>query len=226
MNPAPHPPQPLRTHRARFASGLVVLVPLVVTILFLRFVFSLTASLLLPFIDPAVEHWPWIWRAALSVGILVAAVYLLGVLATHVVGRRILEMGERIVLRLPFVKVIYSASKQVAAAFQTSQSRAFKSVVFIDFPSQGLRSLGFLTARFQGKDGTPMCSVFVPTTPNPTTGFLQIVPEADVEATGLSLEEGFKMVMSLGTLVPPSVGSAAGGAGSLPPDAGAPPLTP
>jgi uncharacterized membrane protein len=179
----------LRRFRTRLASGLLVLVPLVVTIVVLRFVFTTTASILLPFIDPAVEDWPWLWRAALSIGILVVSVYLLGELATNIAGRRLLEMGESVVLRVPFVKVIYSASKQVAAAFQGSHSKAFKSVVMVEFPRKDMHALGFLTSTFTRDDGSRLSSVFVPTTPNPTTGFLQVLPEKDVVRTGLTVEE-------------------------------------
>lgn len=192
--------------RTRFASGLVALVPVVVTILVLRFVFNFTASILLPVIDPAVEHWPWVWRAGLSITTLFLGVYLLGEVTTHVVGRRVLEIGERVVLRLPFVKVIYSASKQVAAAFRGSGAKAFQSVVLVEFPRPGMKAVAFRTASFTRADGSRWNSIFIPTTPNPTTGFLQVVPEADVETTSLTVEEGVKMVMSLGALAPDLIG--------------------
>lgn len=197
----------LRRIRARFASGLIALVPVVVTILVLRFVFNFTASILLPVLDPAIEDWPWLWRAGLSFVTLIAVVYLLGELATHVIGRRVLDLGESVVLRVPFVKVIYSASKQVAAAFQGTRSKAFKAVVFVEFPRPGMKAIGFLTSTFTREDGTRWVSVFIPTTPNPTTGFLQVVSESDVEQTGLTVEEGVKMIMSLGALAPDLLGA-------------------
>ena len=192
--------------RTRFASGLVALVPIVVTIVVLRFVFTFTASILLPVIDPAVADWPWVWRAGLSVATLLVGIYLLGELATHVVGRRVLDLGERILLRVPFVKVIYSASKQVAAAFRGTGSGAFKSVVFVDFPRPGMKAVAFLTSTFTRSDGSQWNSVFIPTTPNPTTGFLQVMPASDVELTSLTVEDGVKMIMSLGALAPGMLG--------------------
>lgn len=191
-----------RRLRTRMASGLVVLIPLVVTIAVIRFFFTFTSGILLPFLDPALANWPAAGRAALSLLILLIAVYVLGEIAMNVVGRRVLGLGERLVLKLPFVKVIYSASKQVVATFQGQGSEAFKSVVFVEFPHPGMRSVGFVTSRIEREDGTTWSLVFVPTTPNPTTGFLQLVPTDRVVPAGISVEDGVKLVMSLGVLTP------------------------
>jgi uncharacterized membrane protein len=184
------------------ASGFVVLVPLVITVAVIRFLFVFTSGILLPVIDPAFADWPWLGRAALSLLILLVAIYILGALATNIVGRRVLSLGESVVLRLPFVKVVYSVSKQVVAAFQGRGSEAFKSVVLVEFPHPGTKAIGFVTARIKREDGSVWNTVFVPTTPNPTTGFLQLVPQERLEKTGYTVEEGIKMVMSLGVLVP------------------------
>jgi uncharacterized membrane protein len=193
-------------------SGLVVLIPLVVTVAVIRFLFNFTSGILLPIVDPAVDNWPAGARAALSFAILIVVIYLLGLVARNIVGRRILQFGEGVVLRVPFVKVIYSVSKQVVAAFQGQQSKAFKSVVFIEFPRPGMRAVGFLTGEVEMADGSRWSTVFVPTTPNPTTGFLQIVPTDDVVRTDYTVEEGIKLIMSLGALVPGTGGVMAGSA--------------
>ena len=188
--------------RTRMTQGLVALIPIVVTVFAVRFLFDLTSGILLPFIDPALEQWPTLWRAALSTAVLLALIYILGEVSAAVVGRRLLNLGEKVVLRVPLVRVVYRASKQVAEAFQGPGNRAFKAVVFVEFPRPGMRAVGFLTGRMTGQDGSALCTIFVPTTPNPTTGFLQIVPEADLVPTDYTVEEGVKMVMSLGVLVP------------------------
>lgn len=198
LTPLPRPPR----FKTRMASGLVVLIPLVITVGVIRFLFEFTSGILLPFIDPALADWPVLARAALSFAILLLVVYLLGALATNIVGRRVLALGERVVLRLPFVKVVYSVSKQIVAAFQGQGARAFKSVVFVEFPQPGMRAIGFVTSSMRRPDGSEWSTVFVPTTPNPTTGFLQLVPADALEQTGYTVEEGIKMVMSLGVLVP------------------------
>lgn len=186
------------------ASGLVAVVPIVVTVAVLRFLFSATSSVLLPVVTPAAEEWPPWAHAALSFAILLGAIYLVGEVATNLVGRRLLGLVESLVLRVPFVKVIYSASKQVAAAFQGRKARAFRSVVYVDFPAPGMRAIGFVTGDMTDPTGTACHTVFVPTTPNPTTGFLQIVPVEKVVKTSYSVEDGIKMIMSLGVLVPRS----------------------
>jgi uncharacterized membrane protein len=198
-NPLPRPPH----FKARMASGLVVLIPLVVTFAIIRFLFDFTSGILLPVVDPAVATWPRGARAALSLLILIVVTYVLGTVARHVVGRRILGLGESVVLRLPFVKVIYSASKQVVSAFQGQQSKAFKAVVFVEFPRPGMKAVGFVTGQVELEDGSAWETVFVPTTPNPTTGFLQLVPLGAAMRTDYTVEEGVKMVMSLGVLTPP-----------------------
>lgn len=198
LAPLPRPPR----FKTRMASGLVVLVPLVITLAVVRFLFDFTSGILLPVIDPALADWPALARAAISLLILLVVVYLLGALATNIVGRRLLSLGESLVLRLPFVKVVYSVSKQVVAAFQGEGRQAFKSVVFVEFPQPGMKAVGFVTARMEREDGSVWSTVFVPTTPNPTTGFLQLVPQEELEQTGYTVEEGIKMVMSLGVLVP------------------------
>jgi uncharacterized membrane protein len=198
--------------RSRMASGVVALVPLVITVYVLRALFGLTAGILLPFIDPAVEHWPWLLRAGLSLAVLLVGIYFLGELAQNFVGRRVLQLGEEVLLRVPFVKVIYRASKQVVSAFQKPNSAAFKSVVLIEFPRRGTRVVAFLTNTFTLADGALWHSVFVPTTPNPTTGFLQFLPAQDVIHTDFNVEDAFKMIMSLGMLAPEDMeGLLAGG---------------
>lgn len=178
------------------------MIPIVVTIGVFRLLFGFTASILLPFTGSATETWPPAARTALSIGILLLAVYLLGEFTTNFVGRRILGFGESIVLRMPFVKVVYSASKQVVAAFERREARAFKSVVLVEFPRPGMRAVGFVTGQVKDASGDSWTTVFVPTTPNPTTGFLQIVPDQELVQTSYTVEEGIKMVMSLGVLMP------------------------
>jgi uncharacterized membrane protein len=183
---------------------MVALVPIVVTLAVLRFVFNLTAAVLLPVVEPVfgVGTWPTAARTAVSLAVLIVGVYLLGEFATNFVGRRILALGESLVLRVPFVKAVYSASKQIVGALQLREGQAFKSVVFIEFPRPGMKAVGFVTSSVSDEAGETWTTVFVPTTPNPTTGFLQIVPQGELVHTGYTIEEGIKMVMSLGVLVP------------------------
>lgn len=197
--------KPLGRIRSRLVSGVAVLVPLFITIFILRALFGFTAGILLPILDPAVDHWPGWARAALALAILILIVFVLGELAAHLVGRRIISLGEAVLLRVPVVRVIYKASRQVVSAFGGKERSAFRSVVLIEFPHPGMRSIGFVTSSFEKADGSSWRTVFVPTTPNPTTGFLQILPASSVAPTDFSVEEAFQMVMSLGVLSPPSL---------------------
>ena len=131
--------------RVRMAQGMVALVPVLVTVVVLRFLLGFTAGILLPLVDPAVDHWPFVARAGLSLALLLLGLYLLGELTSRVVGRRILTLGETVVLKVPFVRTVYRAAKQVMDAFQGPGARAFKSVVYIEFPRPGMRAVGFVT---------------------------------------------------------------------------------
>ncbi len=192
--------------RARVLSGLVVLVPLFLTIWVLRAILRFLASLTLPFFGTALAAWPPLAREALAALIVLAVLYVLGEITAMVVGRRLVGLGEAMLLRVPLARVIYGASKQVVEAFQTTQASQFSSVVAIDFPQPGFRSLGFLTGRLDRPGSDPLVTVFVPTTPNPTTGFLQILPASQATELDMSVEDAIKMIMSLGVLAPKDLG--------------------
>jgi uncharacterized membrane protein len=194
--------KPLGRIRSRLVSGVAALVPLFITIFVLRALFGFTAGILLPILDPAIDHWPAAAKIALSLVVLLLTVYALGELTAHMVGRRIISLAEEILLRVPVVRVIYKASRQVVSAFERKDRSAFRSVVMVEFPRPGMRSIGFITSSFESSDGSSWNTVFVPTTPNPTTGFLQILRASEVVATDFTVEEAFQMVMSLGVLSP------------------------
>ncbi|HSW28575.1 MAG TPA: DUF502 domain-containing protein [Longimicrobiales bacterium] len=141
-------------------------------------------------------------------------IYPLGEVTHNLVGRRVLQLGEEVLLRVPFVKVVCRAPKQVVTAFQKPNSAAFKSVALVEFPRKGMHSVGFLTNTFTQADGTFWHPVFVPTTPNPTTGFLEFLPAEDVIHTDLTVEDAFKLVMSLGVLTPERMGDLLAGRGT------------
>ena len=194
--------KPLGRIGSRLVSGIAVLIPLFITVFILRALFGFTAGILIPILDPAVDHWPPAARSALSLAILFLAVFVLGELAAHLIGRRMISLAEAILLRVPVVRVIYKASRQVVSAFERKERSAFRSVVLVEFPHPGLKSIGFVTSGFEKPDGSAWNTVFVPTTPNPTTGFLQILPASSVVPTEFTVEEAFQMVMSMGVLSP------------------------
>jgi len=130
--------KPLGGYRARIVSGIAVLVPLFITIWVLRALFGFTAGILLPILDPAIDNWPAAARVALSLVVLFLIVYGLGELAAHVFGRRLISLGDALLLRVPVVRVIYKAARQVVSVFQGPDQSAFRSVVLVEFPHPGL----------------------------------------------------------------------------------------
>lgn len=187
--------------RRRFLVGILVIFPLGVTILFVRFLFV--------FLDhwahPITEQLFGIRIPGLGALLALIALFLLGVLATNVVGSRLLDGFERFIGRLPLLRPIYRGARQVTEAIQLRETEQFRRVVLIPFPHTGVRSVAFVTREFRRPTAFhphPTVLVFVPTTPNPTSGFLVAVPLADVQALPISVEEGVKLVISGGLLVP------------------------
>ena len=193
--------------RKRFVSGLMLILPLGITLFILRFLFRATAGMLVPVFKHFFGEVPASIVMFISFITFLLAIYLLGFVANHVVGRKIVNTGERILMRLPVLRTIYGASKQVVDTFSISARLGFKSVVLVEFPRQGFRTIGFITGTVQDKENTLHYKVFIPTTPNPTSGFFQIIPLNQVQFTNLSIEEGIKMIVSGGILGPQKISS-------------------
>jgi len=185
-----------------------VLIPLVITLWVLRAILGFVARLALPLFGDALMAWPPLAREALAALLVLAILYVVGEITTLVVGRKLLGLGEAVLLRVPFARVIYGASKQVLESFGSTRPAQFRSVVAIDFPHPGAQSIGFITNTLDATDADPLVSVFVPTTPNPTTGFLQILRASQVRVLDISVEEAVKTVMSIGVLAPATLSAA------------------
>ena len=201
--------------RANFFTGLAVLLPAIVSVVVLFWFFSSVANVtdtLLFFLPNNLTHknngegpMYWYWSlAALILALLLISV--VGRLTRYYVGKKIIELLDRTLLRVPLLNKIYITIKQVNEAF-TSNKSAFKQVVMVEFPHKGHRAVGFVTAEqdeafHQGGERT--ISVFIPTTPNPTSGFLILVPENQVQKLDMSVAEGIKFIVSLGAIPPES----------------------
>lgn len=197
--------------RNYFVAGIIVTVPLVVTIWVVnRFVLQLDGVLRL--IPPS-----WnvqglnigeILRAIPGVGAVTTlfAVVVLGFLTTNLVGRRVVRLTEDVIHRVPILSTIYQGVKQLVQAIFTEDRSRFSDVVYIEYPRRGIWSIGFLTGetfqRAVDRIGVECLNVFIPTTPNPTSGFYLMVPRDDVMHAGLSVEEAFKVIMSAGIVSP------------------------
>jgi len=193
--------------RNYFITGVLVSLPLAVTVWVLWFVFSTVETSLGTLVA---------WLIGLVVGepvhipgaglvLTVVALLLVGMIATNVVGRRLVAAGERILMMFPIVRPIYGGVKQVIEAFGVKRS-FFREVVLLQYPRPGLYALGFVTNEGRGQLAAPFSepvkTVFVPTVPNPTSGFFIVAPERELIPLDMSPEEAFKMVLSGGVLLP------------------------
>lgn len=187
--------------RSRFLTGLLIAFPLVVTVFFARFLFNLLDRWSYPITTRLVGH-P---LRGVGATLAVILVFLLGMLAHNVFGRRILRFGENLIERVPVLRSIYLGTREVTRAFGSDRSRSFRRVVLIPYPLEGAWCLAFVTSEFEQE--TPegprrMISVFMPSTPNPTTGFYLIYPRDRVRSTTLTIEEAARLVISGGILAP------------------------
>ncbi len=188
---------PLGFLRTRFVTGLLVSFPLVVTLFFGRFVFDLIDR----WADPISQRLFDRVVPGFGAAVFVVGVFLLGVLAHNVIGRRILHWGENVFARIPVLRAVYSGTREVTRAFASNRARNFRRVVLIPFPSGDVWGVAFVTGEFDEQtEAGPrrVVTVFMPTTPNPTTGFFLVYPVTAVKETDLSVEEALRMVISGG----------------------------
>jgi uncharacterized membrane protein len=201
--------------RGNFLTGLAVVLPAVISFAVVKWLFGTIASitdLLLFFVPKDITHEDvgrgtmyWYWSLAAFV-VAVLLVSLVGLLARYYAGKRMIAWLDQTMLRVPLLNKIYGAIKQVNAAFTSGNKTAFKTVVLVEFPRAGLYSIGFITSEqheeVQMKTNEKVVCVFVPTTPNPTSGFLVLVPEGKVTKLDMSVADGIKYIISLGSISP------------------------
>jgi uncharacterized membrane protein len=189
--------------RRRFITGLLILLPALVTGWILWNVFTSVDSIL----QPIQERYPIIDIPGIGFAIVILIILATGVFAGNLIGRRVISQGEFILYKLPFIRRIYMAVKELSEVFLADRKMVFKKVVVIRYPHENSYALGFVTQpateKFNKIVGREMLNIFVPTTPNPTSGFLLFLPAADVVELPLDVEEGLKLVISGGVFTPP-----------------------
>jgi len=193
--------------RRYVVAGILVWLPIGVTVFLLRILVGmLDRSLLL--IPQQYRPEELIGFAIPGLGLLLTLLILLvtGVLAANIVGRSMVGMWESMLERIPVVRSVYSAAKNFAEIVFSDSSQSFKKVLLIEYPRKGLYSLAFQTSsklgEVQERTGEAVICVFVPTTPNPTSGLILIVPRKDVIELDMDIDEALKMIISLGVVVP------------------------
>ncbi len=188
--------------RKTFIAGLFVIIPIGITIFILKFLFNLADGILGSYIDHffslITHHELHIPGLGMITGAVV--VYLTGFLATNIIGSRLLKIGEALLNRIPLVKSIYSSSKQLIKVFQEGKN-SYRRAVFVEWPRPGVKALGFVTAEVE-QNGVRMVVVYLPTMPNPTSGFALYFRAEDVEDSGMSVEDAVKFVVSGGVVLP------------------------
>lgn len=188
--------------RKHLFSGLAILVPLGVTALVAKIVIEGVSGVLLPILNLIFEKVPDFVLVPVSILVFVVVVWLVGLMASYVIGRRIIGLGEAFISRVPLVKTVYTSSKQVVDLLVRDEGEAFDYVVLVDYPCPGLKAMGFVTGQVLGPDAAVFLKVFIPTTPNPTSGYLELVPPAKAVRLAISVEDAVKLIMSGGILAP------------------------
>ena len=198
---------PVRSFRNYLIGGLLVWIPIMVTVWVVRFVARI--------LDQSLVLLPRAWQPETLVGSYVPGVgvilsllllFLTGLLVKNLFGGRIVAWLESHVRRIPVIGPIYGGAKTFSETVLTDTGRSFKQVVMVEFPRKGIFSIGFITSHeleeAQAKTAQDVTCVFVPTTPNPTTGFIILVPKDEVVMMDMTVDEAFKMLLTLGVVVP------------------------
>jgi uncharacterized membrane protein len=200
----------LKELRHYFITGIATLLPLSVTVFLFWFIIVRLGNLF----HPVFRVHPWLarlpgWVATLAGFVLfVLLVLLTGWIATGLIGRLTLGWLDKILQRVPIVKSIYSSARQLTDAVFVSRS-SLRKTVLAEYPRHGMFAVGFLTSddRITLADGRRALFVFFPTTPNPTSGWLALIPEAEITETAMSIEDGLKLVVSGGVIKPADIGT-------------------
>lgn len=193
--------------RAYFLAGLLVIVPLGVTLFVITAILRLIDRVLV-IIPPKFHPHTYLPFKIPGLGLVLAIVLVMltGILVKNYIGRRVVDFGEYILSGIPLVRPVYAAVKQVIQAMFGDTPYAFKRAILVEYPRKGIYALAFVTGRAYGeikeKTGKEMINVFLPTTPNPTSGFYLVVPEEETVPLEISVEDAFKLLISGGVVEP------------------------
>ena len=193
--------------RRYLIAGLLVWLPLYVTFFLVKF-FGGLMDRSIGFLPDNLQPEQW-WGEplpGLGVALTIVLIFVTGVLTANLVGRKVVGGWESLLERIPFVRSVYSAAKNFTEIVFSESGVAFNKVLLVEYPRKGLYTLTFQTAtevgEIQARTGEDVVACFVPTTPNPTSGFIIVVPKKDVIELDMEVEEAVKLVMSLGVVVP------------------------
>jgi len=207
-----------RHFRRNVFAGIFTIIPLWLTWIVFTFILETLSDIGKPTVQvlsdslgeysPSVAHWLTTssFQGILAALLTVVGLYFLGWMTTQVIGRRLLQLVDTIINKIPLAQTIYGASKKLITVLSGDQAQDFKRVVLIDFPSDNLKTVGFVTAVFkEAKTDEDLASVYVPTTPNPTSGYLEIVPISRIIETKWTFDEAMTFIISGGAVSPESM---------------------
>ncbi len=208
------PPKPrgmVARLRNYLLTGILVTAPFAITV-YLAWLFIIFVDARVIQIVPAKYHLPY-GIPGLGLVLVLAALIFIGWLTPFFLGRQLIRLGERILHRMPVVRGIYGATKQIFETVMKGQKNAFREVVLFEYPRRGAWALGFITGTTEGEvqniTADDTVNVFLPTTPNPTSGYLLFIPRRELVILEMTVEEGIKMIVSGGIVTPPDRRSAA-----------------
>lgn len=174
----------------------MTIIPVAATVYILRLLFHLFDNF--PFLDTIIP----VRIPGLGVIISLVVLFLLGLLVTNFLGKKLIEWGEWILKKIPVASTVYDTAKQITQAMTGTATRAFQKGVWIEYPRRGLWTLAFVTGESKDGGGKEYYHLFVPTTPNPTSGFMLVIPKTDAIDTKMSVEVALKAIISGGMLAP------------------------
>ena len=195
--------------RTYFLTGIIVTAPIGITFYIAWQFITWVDESIRPLLPPLYNPETYVPFALPGVGLVFGFIVLtlIGALTASFFGKALMRLGERLVERMPVVRTIYSALKQIFETVLAQSSDSFSEVVLVEYPRRGLWTIAFVTSKTKGEvqDITTddMINIYVPTTPNPTSGFLLFVPRHDIRSLSMTVEEGIKYVISTGIIVPP-----------------------
>jgi uncharacterized membrane protein len=199
--------------KTKFIQGIFIVLPLGITYVILRLLYNITAGIINPFVQivlkllPLNEQLMGIISFLVSIIIFFFLIYSIGLFVGHFAGRRALKIFESLITDIPVLNKIYFGAKNIVDSLNMTSKggKTFSAVVIVEFPRVGVSSVGFVTGEIIDGQNAVFYKVFVPTAPNPTSGFLVILPEKDVIKTSISVETGIKMIVSGGVLSPEKI---------------------
>jgi len=190
-----------RRLKGYFFSGILLVVPLVITIIVLRAIFTFLDNLLLPYLQPSLGAWVRI--PGIGIVITIVSIFVIGILVTNIIGKKFVNAGEYILLKIPIAKSIYGSAKQIMETFSYSEESNPKKVVMVEYPKEGIWSIGLVNgSSIHPGNSQKMYNILIFASINPTSGFFILAPQEKTIELDISIEDAMKWIVSGGIITP------------------------